>query len=147
MSQTLVGLAYYYWDITFLRSAHGRHSTLHQNSSSHQIHRRTVQPRATTLRFRYIITIKNLSQQTVQLVSRRWLITDSNGKQMTVEGDGVVGQQPFIPSNDEYTYSSGTALETPVGVMQGHYKMLDEKGQEFITEIEPFRLAVPNVLN
>ena len=56
-------------------------------------------------------------------------------------------QQPFIPSNDEYTYSSGTALETPVGVMQGHYKMLDEKGQEFITEIEPFRLAVPNVLN
>ncbi|NMU06936.1 Co2+/Mg2+ efflux protein ApaG, partial [Vibrio parahaemolyticus] len=35
----------------------------------------------------------------------------------------------------------------PVGVMQGHYKMLDEKGQEFITEIEPFRLAVPNVLN
>ncbi|ELB2761214.1 Co2+/Mg2+ efflux protein ApaG, partial [Vibrio alginolyticus] len=97
--------------------------------------------------FAYIITIKNLSQQTVQLVSRRWLITDSNGKQMTVEGDGVVGQQPFIPSNDEYTYSSGTALETPVGVMQGHYKMLDEKGQEFITEIEPFRLAVPNVLN
>ncbi len=81
-------------------------------------------------------------------MSRRWLITDSNGKQMTVEGDGVVGQQPFIPSNDEYTYSSGTALETPpVGVMQGHYKMLDEKGQEFITEIEPFRLAVPNVLN
>ncbi|MDG3410743.1 Co2+/Mg2+ efflux protein ApaG [Vibrio parahaemolyticus] len=97
--------------------------------------------------FAYTITIKNLSQQTVQLISRRWLITDSNGKQMTVEGEGVVGQQPFIPSNDEYTYSSGTALETPVGVMQGHYKMLDEKGQEFITEIEPFRLAIPNVLN
>lgn len=97
--------------------------------------------------FAYIITIKNLSSQTVQLISRRWLITDANGKQMSVEGDGVVGQQPFIPSKDEYTYSSGTAIETPVGVMQGQYIMLDEKGSEFITEIEPFRLAVPNVLN
>ncbi|MGR5067974.1 MULTISPECIES: Co2+/Mg2+ efflux protein ApaG [Vibrio] len=97
--------------------------------------------------FSYIITIKNLSQQTVQLVSRRWLITNADGKQMTVEGEGVVGQQPFIDGSDEYTYSSGTALETPVGVMQGHYVMLDEKGQEFLVDVEPFRLAVPNVLN
>lgn len=97
--------------------------------------------------FAYIITIKNLSSQTVQLRSRRWLITDANGKQMTVEGEGVVGQQPFIPARDEYTYNSGTALETPVGVMQGQYILVDENGQQFETEIEPFRLAVPNVLN
>ena len=51
--------------------------------------------------FAYIITIKNLSQQEVQLMSRRWLITDSNGKQMTVEGEGVVGQQPVIAANDD----------------------------------------------
>lgn len=97
--------------------------------------------------FAYLITIKNLSNENVQLISRRWLITDSNGKQMTVEGDGVVGEQPVIPANDEYTYSSGTALETPVGVMQGHYIMHNQAGEEFIADIEPFRLAVPNVLN
>lgn len=97
--------------------------------------------------FAYLITIKNLSTETVQLISRRWLITDSNGKQMTVEGDGVVGEQPYIAGNDEYTYSSGTALETPVGVMQGHYVMHNQDGEEFIADIEPFRLAVPNVLN
>tara|TARA_Y100001956_G_C4077929_1_gene167027 strand:- start:54 stop:431 length:378 start_codon:yes stop_codon:yes gene_type:complete len=97
--------------------------------------------------FAYIITIKNLSQQEVQLMSRRWLITDSNGKQMTVEGEGVVGQQPVIAANDEYTYNSGTVIETPVGVMQGQYIMHDSSGQEFIAEIEPFRLAIPNILN
>ncbi|MCW8347710.1 Co2+/Mg2+ efflux protein ApaG [Vibrio sp. ZSDZ65] len=97
--------------------------------------------------FAYIITIKNLSKETIQLLSRRWLITDANGKQMSIEGDGVVGQQPIIEGNDEYTYSSGTAIETPVGVMQGHYVMIDGKGTAFNAEIEPFRLAVPNILN
>ncbi|MEH0666835.1 Co2+/Mg2+ efflux protein ApaG [Vibrio scophthalmi] len=105
------------------------------------------QPHAKRYIFAYMVTIKNLSNQTVQLISRRWLITDANGKQMTVEGDGVVGQQPFIAAGDEYTYSSGTALETPVGVMQGQYIMHDEQGREFHAEIEPFRLALPNILN
>ena len=93
-----------------------------------QVHTKYIseqsQPDSKRYVFAYVITIKNLSNQTVQLISRRWLITDANGKQMTVEGDGVVGQQPFIPGSDEYTYSSGTALETPVGVMQGQYLSL-----------------------
>jgi ApaG protein len=97
--------------------------------------------------FAYIITIRNLSQENIQLMGRRWLITDANGKQISVEGDGVVGEQPVIDANDEYTYTSGTALETPVGVMQGQYIMQNSSGEEFTTEIEPFRLSVPNILN
>ncbi len=116
-----------------------------------QIHVKYVeeqsQPENQRYIFAYIITIKNLSDQPVKLISRRWLITDANGKQISVEGDGVVGQQPVIPAKDEYTYTSATAIETPVGVMQGHYIMMDEKGQEFTTDIEAFRLAVPNILN
>jgi ApaG protein len=97
--------------------------------------------------FAYVITIKNLSTQSVQLISRRWLITDANGKQISVEGEGVVGEQPIIPANDEYTYTSGTAIETPMGTMQGHYVMLDQQQQEFITNIDPFTLAIPNIIN
>lgn len=116
-----------------------------------QVHTKYIpeqsQPDAKRYVFAYTITIKNLSKQTVQLISRRWLISDSDGKQMTVEGDGVVGQQPHITASDEYTYTSGTVIETPVGVMQGQYIMHDETGQEFVVEIEPFRLAIPNILN
>ncbi|KLN64088.1 MULTISPECIES: Co2+/Mg2+ efflux protein ApaG [Vibrio] len=116
-----------------------------------QVHSKYIpdqsQPDAKRYVFAYIITIKNLSQQNVQLISRRWLITDANGKQMTIEGEGVVGQQPFISASDEYTYNSGTVIETPVGVMQGQYIMHDENGSEFIAEIDPFRLAIPNILN
>ncbi|MGF1753675.1 Co2+/Mg2+ efflux protein ApaG [Vibrio makurazakiensis] len=97
--------------------------------------------------FAYIITIKNLSKTPVQLLTRRWLITDANGKQLTIEGDGVVGKQPVIDANDEYTYTSGTVIETPVGVMQGHYVMNDYQGQDFLAQVDPFRLAIPNILN
>ncbi|GEA50484.1 protein ApaG [Vibrio inusitatus NBRC 102082] len=97
--------------------------------------------------FAYMITIKNLSPHSVQLLSRSWLITDGNGKQITVEGDGVVGEQPIIPSNDDYTYTSGTALETPVGIMQGHYIMQSDDGDTFKAQIAPFNLSVPNIIN
>lgn len=116
-----------------------------------QVHTRYIkdqsQPEKSRYIFAYTITIRNLSQQTVQLISRRWLITDANGKQLTIEGDGVVGEQPVIEPMQEYTYTSGTALETPVGVMQGHYVMLDEQSEQFIAEVAPFRMAIPNILN
>jgi len=105
------------------------------------------QPEQKRYVFAYMITIKNLSQQEVQLLSRSWLITDSNGRQISVEGEGVVGEKPIIAANDEYTYTSGSAIETPVGVMQGNYTMIDEAGDEFSVAIEPFRLSIPNILN
>ncbi len=116
-----------------------------------QVHTRYIeeqsQPEKSRYIFAYTITIRNLSQQPVQLISRRWLITDANGKQLTIEGDGVVGEQPVIEPMQEYTYTSGTALETPLGVMQGHYVMLDEQSEQFLAEVEPFRMAIPNILN
>jgi len=85
-----------------------------------QVHTKYVEeqsnPELARYIFAYIITIKNHSSETVQLLSRRWLITDANGKQISVEGDGVVGQQPFIDAGDEYTYSSGTALDNTLWV-------------------------------
>lgn len=116
-----------------------------------QVHTRYIkeqsQPEQHRYVFSYTITIRNLSQDMVQLIGRRWLITDANAKQLTIEGEGVVGEQPVIGPMQEYTYTSGTALETPVGVMQGHYVMLDSQGNEFLADIPPFRLAIPNILN
>ncbi|MFH0257586.1 Co2+/Mg2+ efflux protein ApaG [Vibrio rumoiensis] len=116
-----------------------------------QVHTRYIeeqsQPEKSRYIFAYTITIRNLSQQSVQLISRRWLITDANGKQLTIEGDGVVGEQPVIEPMQEYTYTSGTALETPLGIMQGHYVMLDERSEQFLAEVAPFRMAIPNILN
>ncbi|SEK75974.1 ApaG protein [Colwellia chukchiensis] len=97
--------------------------------------------------FSYTITISNHSQETVQLLSRYWLITDANGDTNVVTGEGVVGQQPFIRSNESFTYTSGCLLKSPLGNMQGHYQMQSSNGQLIQVDIPVFRLAKPNILN
>ncbi|WP_286263245.1 Co2+/Mg2+ efflux protein ApaG [Thalassotalea atypica] len=97
--------------------------------------------------FSYTITISNCSDEKVQLLSRRWLITDANGEITTVEGDGVVGQQPVIGPGKQYTYTSGSIFKTPLGIMQGQYHLIDSNNRPFSIEIPLFRLSVPNLLN
>ena len=97
--------------------------------------------------FAYTITIENLSNVPAQLLSRHWVITDANGKVQEVSGDGVVGEQPKLDPGETYRYSSGAVLETPVGAMQGRYRMHADDGGDFDAPIPPFTLAVPGVLH
>lgn len=97
--------------------------------------------------FAYTITITNNGAVAAQLISRHWIITDANGKVQEVIGDGVVGEQPHLNPGDQFRYSSGAVLETPVGAMQGLYKMKAANGITFDAPIAPFTLAVPGLLN
>ena len=90
--------------------------------------------------FSYTINIKNLGNNSAKLTSRQWIITDSNGNIQEVSGDGVVGQQPNINSGEEFTYTSGTIIKTPVGTMEGRYFMEDINNKRFEALITPFTL-------
>jgi len=97
--------------------------------------------------FAYTITIHNQGDVAAKLKSRHWIITDANGKVQEVNGDGVVGEQPHLKPGEQFRYSSGTVLETPVGAMQGLYRMETDSGQRFDAPIPPFTLAVPGLLH
>ena len=97
--------------------------------------------------FAYTITISNDGEIAAQLLSRHWVITDANGKVQEVSGDGVVGEQPYLGPGERFRYSSGAVLETPVGAMQGLYRMVAEDGMSFDAPIAPFTLAVPGLLH
>jgi ApaG protein len=97
--------------------------------------------------FAYTITISNNGDIPAQLISRHWVITDANGKVQEVSGDGVVGEQPYLNPGEMFRYSSGAVLETPVGAMQGLYRMEADNGIGFDAPIAPFTLAVPGLLN
>ena len=97
--------------------------------------------------FSYTITIRNEGSVPARLLTRHWIITDSNGKVQEVRGEGVVGEQPYLKPGQGFRYSSGAVLETPVGAMQGSYQMVADDGEQFDAPISPFRLAMPGMLH
>jgi len=97
--------------------------------------------------FAYTITILNTGSVAAQLLSRHWIITDSNNHVQEVRGRGVVGEQPLLKPSEKFEYTSGTAIATPVGTMRGSYQMRGEDGVEFDAPIPEFTLSMPRVLH
>jgi ApaG protein len=93
--------------------------------------------------FAYRIRITNQGDETVQLISRHWIITDANGRIEEVVGPGVVGEQPVLRPGEAFEYTSFCPLSTPFGTMRGTYQMTTEDGDEFDAEIAPFDLSEP----
>ena len=97
--------------------------------------------------FSYKISIRNAGSMTAQLLSRHWIIRDSQAKVQEVRSEGVVGEQPVLRPGESFEYTSGTSIQTPVGTMQGSYQMVAEDGTRFDAEIPEFTLAMPRVLH
>ena len=97
--------------------------------------------------FVYTIEISNESEETVQLLSRHWMITDAMGRVEEVRGPGVVGEQPVLGPGAAFEYTSGCPLATPFGTMQGSYQMVAEGGTLFEAEISEFVLREPGAIH
>jgi ApaG protein len=97
--------------------------------------------------FAYTITITNTGTVAARLVSRHWIITDSDSHVQEVRGMGVVGEQPMLKPQESFEYTSGTAIATPVGTMRGTYQMVAEDGTAFDAQIPEFTLSIPRVLH
>jgi ApaG protein len=104
-------------------------------------------PAAGQYLFAYHITIRNESNDTVQLMTRHWVITNGEGRVEEVRGPGVVGYQPTLEPGQEFQYTSGCPLPTPVGTMHGEFGMVTRAGASFDAKITPFTLAVPRAVN
>jgi ApaG protein len=97
--------------------------------------------------FTYTITMSNTGTVPAQLISRHWIITDAENQVQEVRGLGVVGEQPLLRPGESYQYTSGTAIATPVGRMQGSYQMVAEDGSRFDAPIPAFTLSMPRTLH
>jgi ApaG protein len=90
--------------------------------------------------FQYTVRITNKGEDTVQLTSRHWIITDAAEDVNEVKGPGVVGEQPVLAPGESFQYSSWCQLKTPLGMMRGTYRMVRASGEQFDIEIAPFAL-------
>lgn len=97
--------------------------------------------------FAYTITLRNSGSLAAQLISRHWIISDSQGLVQEVRGLGVVGAQPLLQPGESYEYTSGASIATAVGTMKGSYQMMASDGTRFEAPIPEFTLSVPRVLH
>ena len=97
--------------------------------------------------FLYTVTISNEGLETVQLLTRHWVITDGTGHIEEVRGPGVVGKQPVLEPGQSFQYTSGCPLTTAFGTMRGTYQMITPGGESFDLEIAPFTLSEPYTIH
>jgi ApaG protein len=97
--------------------------------------------------FAYWVRISNRGAETVQLISRHWVISDAHGEVEEVRGLGVIGQQPILAPGESFEYTSFCPLTTPFGTMHGTYQMETSSGEQFDAEIAAFTLAEPSAVN
>lgn len=97
--------------------------------------------------FAYHVKIENQGEVPVRLISRHWVITDGDGDESEVRGQGVVGEQPHLQPGEAFEYTSACPLPTPVGTMHGSFQMITDDGEAFDAIIRPFTLALPGALN
>ena len=97
--------------------------------------------------FLYTIRIANEGGETVQLISRHWIIRDGNGRVEEVRGPGVVGEQPTLEPGTAFEYTSGCPLPTPMGSMRGHYDMVTAEGASFEAQVAEFELREPGAIH
>ena len=101
------------------------------------------QPAKSQWFFVYTVTIAHEGAETVQLLTRHWIVTDGTGRIEEFRGPGVVGKQPTLRPGESFEYTSGCPLKTPFGVMEGTYQMVTEGGERFDAKIAPFTLSEP----
>src|ERR1700712_5225716 len=92
----------------------------------------------------YTVVIFNSGQETVQLKTRHWIITDGTGRHQEVHGEGVVGEQPVLAPGERFEYTSGVPLPTASGFMTGHYQMVTDSGERFEIDVPTFSLDSPD---
>ena len=92
----------------------------------------------------YTIVITNAGDETVQLQTRHWIITDASGRKREIRGEGVVGEQPVLAPGERFEYTSGVPLQTPSGFMTGRYQMVTEGGERFEIDVPTFSLDSPD---
>lgn len=104
-------------------------------------------PESNRYAFVYTIRLRNEGGVGAKLVSRHWTISNADGNEQQVHGTGVVGEQPHLKPGEEYEYTSGTILETPIGSMRGYYQFMADDGTAFEAEIPVFTLSHPHMIH
>lgn len=92
--------------------------------------------------FIYFLTIQNLSEYSITLLGRRWVLHGSDGRTMVVEGEGIVGEKPRLRPGESYSFNSFHMLSGSA-IASGGLHGVDSEGRHILVRIPAFPLQLP----
>lgn len=92
--------------------------------------------------FIYFITIANLSNTTVTLNGRRWVIKCDDGHQNVFEGQGIVGKEPTLAPGESFSYNSHHVAHENCRA-DGSFHGIDSSGDPIHVRIPSFKMEIP----
>ncbi len=119
---------------------------IHIAVTPHYLHEQSL-PESNRFVFAYTVHMENRGKVAARLLTRHWIITDSEGNIEEVRGPGVIGEHPHLQPGESFQYTSGAVLQTPVGSMMGSYQMCDDNGELFDAAIPVFTLSAQVVFH
>ena len=96
--------------------------------------------------FTYLVEMENQSDEVAQLLFRHWRIHDSQGEDLEVDGEGVLGEQPTLAPGKSHIYESFCVLRSPIGFMEGYFTFVRPTGEEFRVPVPRFELRAPGMV-
>ncbi len=92
--------------------------------------------------FIYFVSLINMSDRTVTLHGRKWVLSNLDGTTTVVEGEKIVGETPTIPPGESFSYNSYHVTHLSA-MAAGSFHGVDEFGNKIHVRMEPFRLDIP----
>jgi len=92
--------------------------------------------------FVYHLSIHNASHDVVRIFGRKWIVRDTDGDTMVVEGDGVVGQFPNLSPGETFSYNSYHVIKTE-STATGSFFGTTPDGRRVCTRIPAIEMHPP----
>jgi len=92
--------------------------------------------------FVYFITVSNESSVPVTIKGRKWVVTDAEGRCVVVEGDGVVGEFPYLKPHHQFSYNSYHTIGSDSVAERAFFGVTDG-GEAVFTRIPRFEMRAP----
>ena len=89
--------------------------------------------------FVYFITIHNNSDQALTVKGRKWVVREEGGDVAVMEGEGVVGEFPYLLPGGKFSYNS-YHVTAGYAVAEGAYLAVTDEGEPVIAMIPAFEL-------
>ncbi|HKL88536.1 MAG TPA: ApaG domain [Salinibacter sp.] len=90
--------------------------------------------------FGYVVSIANTGSANIQLLRRRWVVSEDNGSRQDLEGDSELQGHPVVEPGEAHVHDGACTITSFNGMVEGNYLVQRADGEQFRVPVPSFHL-------